>query len=331
VEFSTAVRAESALQAAELLVDVAASPLLDAAGLEAERAVIVQEIADDNENPGSRAQDMLLGALFAGHRLAKDVAGDADDVRRVTHDRVLAFRDRQWSPAAGLVAVAGNLDHLGDRSLASLVERIPERACPPAPAPIPPFVARTEVEQRDSEVVHLRLGYSVPGVEYRRRRDRATAEVFSQLIGGPMGSRLFDELREQRALCYWVDGHVWGYETATFLSVSCSVGAGDVDEVYERINAIVADLRQHGPTDEEAERFSAYSTGAVALDFESVNSRLDHAIELIMEYGDHDIDPTLYLREIQSVRRTDLAELARSIEPEPCIGAVGPTTAAQFS
>jgi len=331
VEFSTLVRAESAMPAIELLGEVVGAPLLSEAELAVEREVILQEIADVNENPGSRADDLLIAALFAGHRLAKGIAGEAEDVQRLTHDRVLAFRDRQWSPAAGLVAIAGNLDHLDRTRLEALLGGIPERPPPPAPAAIPPFAPRRELEQRDGDVVHLRLAYSVPGVDFKLRRDRAAAEVFSQLIGGPLGSRLFDELREQHALCYWVDGHVWGYESATFLSVSCSVHPDNLAETYERIEAILASLRAHGPTDEESRRFSAYSTGAVALDFESASSRLEHAVELIMEYGDHDVDPILHLKEIEAITHSELTELAAKVAPHPCIGCVGPAMAADLA
>ncbi len=103
VEFSTFVRAESSAAAAELLIDVTATPRLTEANLEAERTVILQEIADDDDDPGARADDLIMGALFAGHRLAKDVAGDAADVRALTRDAVLAFRDRQWGNVTGFV------------------------------------------------------------------------------------------------------------------------------------------------------------------------------------------------------------------------------------
>jgi predicted Zn-dependent peptidase len=331
VEFSTAVRAESVMPAIELLVEVVGMPLLAETELAVERGVIVQEITDENENPASRAGDLVIAALFPGHRLAKSITGEATDVQRLTHDRVLAFRERQWSPTAGLAVIAGNVDHLDRRRLESLLREIPGRSPPPQPTPLPPFRARTELEQRDGDVVHLRLAYSVPGVDFTRRRDRAVAEVFSQLIGGPMGSRLFDELREQRGLCYWVDGHLWGYESATFLSVSCSVHPDNLEETFARIQAILGNLRVHGPTAEEARRFSAYSTGAVTLDFESSRSRLDHAIELILEYGDHDIDPVLHLREIESITGSDLANLASKVELRPCVGCVGPATAADFA
>jgi predicted Zn-dependent peptidase len=326
VEFSTFVRAESATAAAELLIDVTAAPRLAAADLEGERAVILQEIADDQDDPGSRADDLLIGALFAGHRLAKDVAGEANDVRALTHDVVLAFRDRQWSPSGGLIAIGGNLGHVDHDQLTALIVRLPDRPAPPMPVPPPPFTPRTALEQHDGNTVHLRLAYHVPGLDYARRRERAHAEVFSQLLAGPMGSRLYDELRERHSLCYWVSAGVSDHDGQTALFVSCSVSPADLEEAYDRINAILADLRAHGPSEDEARHFRGYASGAAALDFESVTNRVDHAIQLIVEYADHAIDPILLLREIESVTRSGLAELAARIGLSPCVGCVGPAT-----
>lgn len=331
VEFSTEVRAQSAMPAIGLLAELVSKPLLTAPELELERAVVTQEIADEYENPSSRADDLLSAALFAGHRLAKNVAGGLADVHALAHDRLLAFRERQWSPAAGLAVIAGNLDYVDRALLEEGLSAIPARPSPPPSAPLPPFVPRTELEQLDSDVVHLRLAYEIRGIDLRRRRERAVAEVFSQLVGGPMGSRLSDELREQRALCYWIDAQVWGHETAAVLSVSCSVSPSDLRETYGRIEAILASLRALGPTAEEHNRFRAYSTGAVTLDFESVSSRLDHAIESIMQHGDHQLEPTVYLREINSVTHRELAELAAKIEPRPCVACVGPASTTDFS
>jgi predicted Zn-dependent peptidase len=330
VEFSTFVRAESAPAAAELLTEVTATPRLAEADLEAERTVILQEIADDDDDPAARADDLLMGALFAGHRLAKGVAGEAADVGALTRDAVLAFRDRQWSPTGGLVAIAGNLDHVDPNQLTVLVARIPDRPAPPSPAPPPPFTARTAVDQRDVNTVQLRLAYHVPGLDYTQRRERAHAEVFSHLLAGPTGSRLYEELREQRSLCYWVSASLSDYGGQTLLFVSCSVSPPRLQEAYEQITAILADLSAHGPSEEEARRFCAYASGAVALDFESVTNRLDHAIQLIIEYADHAIDPILLLREIESVTTSGLADLAAKIDLSPCVACVGPATDINF-
>jgi predicted Zn-dependent peptidase len=145
-----------------------------------------------------------------------------------------------------------------------------------------------------------------------------------------MGSRLYHELREQRSLCYWVSASLADYDGQTVLFVSCSVSPERLEEAYEQITAILADLRAHGPSEEEARRFRAYASGAVALDFESVTNRLDHAIQLIIEYADHAIDPILLLREIESVTRAGLAQVAAHVDLSPCIGCVGPANGIAF-
>lgn len=330
VELYTAVKAESAMAAIELLVELAGKPLLEQTGLEGERTIVLQEIADAHEDPSTRADGLLLAALFDGHRLAKGTVGEATDLRRLTHERMLAFHDRQWTPRGGLVTIAGNLDHVDRPALRELLERIPDRpAGTPAP-PTPAFDRRIKIEEHDSDVAHLRLAYAVPGVDLTRRHDRAVAEVFSQLIGGPMGSRLFDQLREQRSLCYWIDGYIWGYEDAAFLSVPCSVRPSTAAETYGHIQAIVADLHKNGPTVEEASRAGRYASGAATLDFESSSALADHATQLIMEYGDHDIDPALHLESVEAVTHRDLCQLAACIEPGPCVAAVGPVAATDF-
>jgi predicted Zn-dependent peptidase len=323
VEFFSSVRAESAIEVVDLLADLTGAPLLEEQHLEVERAVILQELADDAENPGAVADDLINAALFGDHRLGTRIAGQSDDVRRLTHSDVLAFRKRQWSPEAGVAVLAGNLDHLDRVRLRELLERIPVRAQPPAPPAIPPFQRRVKVEQHDTDVAHLRLAYSVSGLEHRRPEDRAVAEVGSQLICGPAGSRLFEELRESRGLCYAIDAHLWGYEDVSLLSIDCSLLAANVAEAWQAIDASLADLRDNGPTDEEASRARAYAAGACALTFESITARADHALEVIMQYGEAEFDPMLHLDGIESVTREDLAEAFAGIAHGPCVGCVG--------
>ncbi len=328
VELGTSVRGELAMGAIALLIDVVARPLCRPQDLELERAIVLTEIAEGAEEPATRAEQRLRTALFGDHRLGVATTGAAEAVSRLAHERVLAFGERQWSPHGALVTVAGNLEHVERERVIELLEALPPRAAPPPPPPPPPFARRVEVEEHDAATVQLRLAYSLPELRLGRRRTRAAAEVFSQLLGGPMGSRLFDELRERRGLCYWIDGSVWGFEESAYLSIGCSVQEHDLPEAFERIEAIVDDLRRNGPTAEEAQRAHIYASSAVALDFDSIGGRVDHAVELVMDHGDYDVDPATYLAEVDAVGRGELAEVCAQIRPGPCVGAVGPLTAA---
>ncbi len=323
VEFFSIVRAESAVQALELLVDVAGAPLLEEGDLESERAVVLQELADEAENPSAVADELVCAAVFGDHRLGTTTAGEVDEVQRLTHADVLGFRERQWATNGGVVVLAGNLDHLDRTDVDELLERIPARPRPPAPPVIPPFERRVEVTPHVGDVAHLRLAYAVPGLDRRRLADRAAADVCSQVIGGPAGSRLFEELRETRGLCYAVDGYISGYDDTSLLWVDCSLLAANVAEAYRVINAIVDDLRVDGPTEEEAARARAYTVGTCSLAYESIIARADYALEAIMEFAEQDIDPMLYLHAVQSVTRDDTTRIAARIAPRPCVGCLG--------
>jgi predicted Zn-dependent peptidase len=330
VEFSTVVRAESTMPAIDLLTDVSGQALLEEDLVEGERAVILQEIADDGEVPAAIADRLIIKALFRGHRLATSTIGEAPHVSRLTHAQLLAFRERQWSPEGGVVVIAGNLSRLDRKLLAELLLRIPKRPAPPPPPATPPFVRRVEVEERESDVARLQLAYPVPGLDLARARDRAVAELYSGILGGLTGSRLFEEVREKRSLSYEIDGYVWGYRDTSLLSVECSLQAFDVPEAYERIDAIVTELAREGPTEEEWLRARTYATAATVLGYEAPEACVDHAVELTMEYDDHDVDPALELRTIESVTREEIAELAARVAPGPCVACVGAVNSNTF-
>jgi predicted Zn-dependent peptidase len=323
VEFSTVVRAESTMPAIDLLTDITGQALLEEDLVEGERAVILQEIADDREVPANVADRLILKALFRGHRLATSTIGEAPHVSRLTHAQLLAFRERQWSTEGGVVVIAGNLSHLDSKLLAELLLRVPERPAPPTPSPTPQFVRRVEVEERESDVARLHLAYAVSGLDLTRARDRAVSELYSGILGGLTGSRLFEEVREKRSLSYEIDGYVWGYRDASLLSVECSLQASDVPEAYERIDEIVTGLAREGPTQEEWFRARSYTSAATVLGYEAPEACVDHAVELTMEYDDHDVDPALELRAIESVTREEIAELAARVAPGPCVACVG--------
>ena len=117
--------------------------------------------------------------------------GDRDRAARAGPDRGGAF-------------LVGNLDGLPENgALEELFTRFPERPTPEAYEPAPPAQPRTLVRERDSNQSHLRMSYR-PAIEIENPKERAALVIYSTLLGGSMGSRLFDEIREQRGLAYSV-------------------------------------------------------------------------------------------------------------------------------
>src|SRR5207248_969364 len=258
VAFHITCRSELAGQAIDLLTDFVGRARIDAKELERERGVVVQEIARALDQPSTVADQLLDRATYGDHPLGRTVLGPADHLRTFPREAILAFRERQWTPQRGGAFLAGDLSHLDDSAVAGAFERFPalDGATPYEPAP--EFERRVLVEERDTQQSHLRLHWR-PGIEPGDLRQPAALTVLSTLLGGSMGSRLFDEIREQRGLCYSVYSVDHSYADVPVLQLSSGLESGKAVEAYTRMREIVAELAADGPTEEEVQRARAHA------------------------------------------------------------------------
>jgi predicted Zn-dependent peptidase len=205
VAFHITARSTSGLDAADLLTDFVARATLDPVELDKERGVVVQEIARYNDQPSALAEHLIDEAVFGDHPLGRPVLGPTEHLAETfTRDGILAFRARQWAPSRGAALAVGNLDDLGDDThLEELFERFSAGDAPAGYDPAPGLAPRVLVTERDSNQSHLRMSYR-PSIDVADPAQRAALTIYSTLLGGSMGSRLFDEIREQRGLAYSV-------------------------------------------------------------------------------------------------------------------------------
>src|SRR6266480_5426740 len=112
VAFHITVRAESAVEAIDLLTDFVARPRLDAEELDRERGVVIQEINRAYDQPSTVAEYLIDRAAFGEHPLGRTVLGPEENLRSFTREGIVAFRERRWAGTRGGVFLAGNLDHL---------------------------------------------------------------------------------------------------------------------------------------------------------------------------------------------------------------------------
>ncbi len=103
-------------------------------------------------------------------------------------------------------------------------------------------------------------------------RERAALSIYSTLLGGSMGSRLFDEIREKRGLCYSVYAINHAFADVPILQLGSGLDSAKCIEAYTRMREIVDELRDDGPTEEEVQRARAYAAGRLVLAFENTNA-----------------------------------------------------------
>jgi predicted Zn-dependent peptidase len=330
VAFHITSRAEVAAEAIDLITDIAGRPLIDQGELERERGVVIQEIARANDQPATVAEHLIDEAAFGDHPLGRPVLGPEEHLRSFSRETIVEFRERRWSPARGGAFLVGNTDHLPDDDvLDDAFARFPAFAQAPAFEAAPALRAATLVEHRDTNQSHLRLLYR-PEIDSRDPHQRAALGIYSTLLGGSMGSRLFDELREQRGLCYsvWAVDH--SFADVPILQLGAGLDSSKCVEAYALMREIVDRLRSDGPNEEEIERARAYAAGRRVLTFENSGAVARHAANQAIVHGS-DIDPDVAIALIDAVTFDEVDAVARSVSTDVAVACVGPHAEQDFS
>jgi predicted Zn-dependent peptidase len=329
VAFHITVRAESAPEAIDLLSDFVARPKLDAEELDRERGVVIQEINRAYDQPSTVAEYLIDQAAFGDHPLGRTVLGPEQNLRSFTRDGIVAFRERRWAGATGGAFLVGNVEHLpGQDQLAQMFGRFPALPAPEPYVPAPLFAPETLVEQRDTNQSHLRMIYR-PAVSVADPKQRAALSIYSTLLGGSMGSRLFEEIREKRGLCYSVYAIAHAYADVPILQLGSGLESAKCVEAYTRMREIVDELRDAGPTREEVDRARAYSAGRLVLAFESTNAVARYGASQKIVFGE-DVDPDAAIAALDAVTFEEVREIAADVADELAVACVGPHEAGDF-
>ncbi|WP_445151796.1 M16 family metallopeptidase [Baekduia sp. Peel2402] len=332
VAFHITVRAEAALEAIDLLTDFVGRPLLNADELDRERGVVIQEIQRYKDQPSAVAEELIDRAAFGDHPLGRTVLGPEEHLRTFSREAIVAFRERRWAGARGGAFVVGNVDHVAenDPAVAELFQRFPTLDVPGPYEATPKLQLETLVEKRDSNQSHLRIMYA-PDVDATNPAERAALTIYSTLLGGSMGSRLFDEIREQRGLCYSVYSIDHALSDAAILQLGAGLESSKTDEAYKRMREIVAELHADGPTEEEVERARAYAAGRRVLAFENTNAVARFAASQAIVFGE-DIDPDRAIDALDAVTFDDVAAIAKKVDPgAAAVACVGPHEVEEFA
>ncbi len=184
------------------------------------------------------------------------------------------------------------------------------------------------MDERDTNQSHLRMIYR-PAVRVTDVRERAALSIYATLLGGSMGSRLFEEIREKRGLCYSVYAHDHTFADVPILQLGSGLESAKCVEAYTRMREIVDELRADGPTQEEVERARAYAAGRVVLAFENTNAVARYAASQQIVFG-QDIDPDAAIAALDAVTFDEVREVAAGVADNLAVACVGPHTADEF-
>jgi len=254
--------------AADILADILQNSTLDDSELAREKQVIVQEIGAARDNPDDHVFDLFQEAAYPTQPIGRTILGTVDSVRQFNPDMIRKYMRRNYVGDRMVIAAAGNVDHDG------LVRVAEQRFADLAPngAPDPQRAEYQGGEERlisDHEQAHIVLGFE--GRAYNSDGFYA-AQVLASILGGGMSSRLFQEIRERRGLCYSVYSFHWAFADSGVFGVAAATGE---DEVAELVPVVLDELRRATETisDEEVVRVRNQIRAGLLMSLESPSAR----------------------------------------------------------
>jgi predicted Zn-dependent peptidase len=305
--------------ALDILSDIFLNSAFDPAEFERERGVILQELGQVEDTPDDVIFDRFQETAFPDQALGRPVLGTADIIKTLPRAAALDWRKGIYAPGNVVIAASGNLDPA--RFLARTGELFGKWHGAGQASDEPARYRGGEFrDDSDLEQAHLVLGFPGVGV---RDPDYWAVQVYATLLGGGMSSRLFQEIREKRGLCYSISSHASSFADGGVFDVYTGTGE---QEMKELIPALVSELRGSRvlPQAAEVRRAKAQMRAGLLMSLESTNARMDALGANLLIFG-RDITPEEVSAKVEAVTAEDIARVAtRILSGKPTLAALGP-------
>lgn len=309
--------------AIDILSDILADSKFDEKELKREQHVVLQEIGAAHDTPDDVVFDHFTETAFKDQTLGRAILGTPESVERVTSAELHGFIKRQYAGERMVVSAAGAVDH--ERFVSEIEKKLGDfqptsQALVPDPAR---YVGGDFREERDLMDAQVLIGFE--GRAYHVR-DFYASQLLSMILGGGMSSRLFQEVREKRGLCYSVYSFHWGFSDTGLFGVHAATGEDDLPKL---IPVILDELKRASQDISQAEvdRARAQYRASLLMSGESAASRAGQIARQIMLFGRPIPNDELMdrLSKITVERLTDLAGRL-FIDSVPTVAAIGPVS-----
>ncbi|WP_170458325.1 M16 family metallopeptidase [Ruegeria arenilitoris] len=266
--------------AMDVIGDIVLNPVFDPREIEVERGVILQEIGQAHDTPDDVIFDWLQEQSYRDQPLGRTILGPTERVSAFSRDDLSAFVAEHYAPDQMILSAAGAVDH---DQLMKLAEEMfghlqPRKGLLPEPARFTGGEARRD---KALEQAHFALALESPGY---RNDEIYTAQIYSTALGGGMSSRLFQEVRETRGLCYTIFAQTGAYADTGTTTIYAGTSADQVGELA----TITIDEMKRAAEDmspEEVARARAQMKAGMLMGLESPSNRAERLARLVQIWG----------------------------------------------
>lgn len=282
VGYTAKVLDEHLPAAMDVVSDLVLNPAFDAADLEKEKGVILEELKMELDNPEYLVHEAFMAEFWRNHPLGAAIIGTRKNIKSFSRESVAEYHARIYQPKHIVLTAAGNLepDHLrelAERHFGGLVrkETAPVDPAPPGTAP---FIRQKKRLQQ----VQLCLGTPASAVTDRRRY---AWYVLNTLLGGGMSSRLFQNIRERQGLAYSVYSELNLYQDTGCLAIYAGCSKDNAAKVVRSTLDELSELKNTPLPPEDLRRAKDHMKGSMTLSLESTSSRMANLARQHLNHG----------------------------------------------
>lgn len=237
-----------------------------------ERGVIIEEINMYEDNPMFYIDDLFEENLYKGSSLGRLIIGPKENIKKVSREEIISYRDSFYQPQNMVVVLAGNLANNPFDKVKNYFGKLGGREGLSSPS-FKKFIVSKEkfkepklaLRYKETEQVHLAFGF--PAFSYDDERIYAL-KLLSTILGGTMSSRLFINIREKQGLCYYINSETQEYKDVGNLKIQAGLDKSRIGEAITLILKELKDILKNGITDEELRRAKEYIKGKTILALE---------------------------------------------------------------
>lgn len=306
--------------AIDVISDILLNPIFDQRELETERGVILQEIGQSLDTPDDVIFDWLQEAAFPDQPLGRTILGPSELVKNFSREDLLEFVSEQYGPEQMVLSAAGSVDH---EKIVSQVKLLFDKKEPISKAAMISSKYNGGEKQVDKnlEQAHFALAFEAPGY---RDETIYTSQIYSIALGGGMSSRLFQEIREKRGLCYTIFAQGGAYSDTGLLTIYSGTSADSLNDLSDitisEMKRMAIDFEQI-----ELDRARVQMKAGLLMGLESASARAERLARMLTIW---DRIPTLdeIVKKIDAVDLNDVRNFSDSIisNKRPTLSTYGP-------
>lgn len=283
----------------------------ESAEMEKEKGVIVEEIHYRDDVPQIKVGDMAMEMVFFGNPLGLSGAGEKESVLKFKREDFIKFHTAHYTPGNTIVVVAGSFvqeeaENLAGEYFGSMAGGESETFTPWRTVKT---AEKVRIKEKDAEQTHLCLGMTSIA---KTDPGRYVLSLLNVILGSGFSSRLFQKIREEQRIAYYIDSDMDAYTDTGIFTVSAGVNNEKLEPAVTSILAELEKLRQNPVLEKELRKAKDYLRGKLAISLEeSLDQAMFYGQSLLLENRVRTVAEIM--ESIEKVTIGEITDMARRI------------------